>query len=607
MASTPLRTEPTSTAATTSIATVAAAEPAQEEPVAKSPPATNGATTAAVAADDAAAPQAPTSTSSPALKEPVVAAAPEPPATAPKSEVTLRLRGGGFQVTGELRGFDGTRYVIATRTSGVMTMDATRFECQGEACARPAAAIQPLTERPNPLKPDRITIESAATFGAEFMPQLIKAYAVSIAATAVELPRTSDKSEGAPAGPAKYRINDSRGAELATIEVATAGTLAALGALEQGSAILAFTEHAGASEDEQRSPPAGTKRAVAVSEQLIGYDGVAVVASPKVALASLSIETLAKLFSGQITDWFELGAEPAPITLYLPPETSGTVEAFNRLVLKPRGLKLAAGVTLVRSDADAADAVVRDAHGLALVSFSAVRGAKPLNLETQCGLITRPSGFGVKTEEYPLARRLYLATGAAPAQPSGRGLVRMATAAEAQRMLAASRLIDLSVSSIALADHSERMASAINAPAAAFDLSEMRQMLADLAGYSRLSINLRFNSAGELDARSRKEIGRLGAALKEPAFAGKRVLLAGFTDSAGKFQANLTVGLKRAGQVRTALLTAAGAGLDPRLIGTKGYGALAPVACNTTGDGQRLNRRVEVWVAEDTPARSAVR
>ena len=130
-------------------------------------------------------------------------------------------------------------------------------------------------------------------------------------------------------------------------------------------------------------------------------------------------------------------------------------------------------------------------------------------------------------------------------------------------------------------------------------MSEMRQMLAEFAGYSRLSTALRFNSAGELDPRSRKEIARVAAVLKEPGFTGRKVQLAGFTDAAGKFQANLNVGLKRAGQVRTALLAAAGPTLDGRLIDTRGYGSLAPIACNTTADGQRLNRRVEVWVADD--------
>ena len=546
---------------------------------------------------------APTATGSEPSTKPVSKA----PATTPEletatgSEVTLRMRGGGFQVTGELKGFDGTKYVIETRSSGVMTMDASRFECQGAACARPAAAILAPAERPNPLRPDNYVIEGSMALGAEFVPQLIKAYAASIGATAAPLGGGTDRST-------KYRISDTRGIELATITIEAQTSATALAALEQGNAALALIERpVGSDEDVRAGAGTSAKRAPAIVEYAIGLDGIAAVVAPKREMVSVSLDTLAKLFSGQITDWVELGMAPGQVQLYLPQEASGTAELFNRLVLKPRNLKPAGAATALKTDVEAAEAVIRDPNGIALVSFAAMKGVRPLNIETQCGLIARPTSFGVKTEEYPLARRLSLAAPALPTQPSARGIVRMAQSPDVVRAVGLAGLVDQSIAALTIAEQSERMAWAINAPAASFDMAEMRQMLADLAGFSRLSLTLRFNANNELDARSRKEIGRLAAALKEPDLAGKRVLLAGFTDAGGRFQPNLTLGLKRAGQVRAALLTAAGPGLDQRLVTAKGYGPLAPVGCSNTADGQRLNRRVEVWVASDVQAKSAAR
>ena len=87
--------------------------------------------------------------------------------------------------------------------------------------------------------------------------------------------------------------------------------------------------------------------------------------------------------------------------------------------------------------------------------------------------------------------------------------------------------------------------------------------------------------------------------LLTPEYTGKRVVLAGYTDASGiKFQANLNHSFKRAAQVRAALLVAGGKQLDQRPIAAKGFGPLAPVACNDTAEGQRLNRRVEVWVRD---------
>ena len=48
-------------------------------------------------------------------------------------EVTLRMKGGGFQVTGEIRFFDGTKYIVESPQLGKLTLQAARFECVGSA------------------------------------------------------------------------------------------------------------------------------------------------------------------------------------------------------------------------------------------------------------------------------------------------------------------------------------------------------------------------------------------------------------------------------------------------------------------------------------------
>ena len=48
--------------------------------------------------------------------------------SASAEQVTLRVKGGGFEVSGELKSFDGARYVIDTPVLGRMTLDAARFD-----------------------------------------------------------------------------------------------------------------------------------------------------------------------------------------------------------------------------------------------------------------------------------------------------------------------------------------------------------------------------------------------------------------------------------------------------------------------------------------------
>lgn len=550
----------------------------------------------AVMQREAASETVPTTHVTTVSAEPPSAAPSSPPPPVPVPEVTLRMRGGGFQIAGELKGFDGSKYVISTRAAGVLTMDASRFECIGEACGRPVAAILPLSERPSPLKPDAFRIEGAPSLAAEFIPQLIRDYAASIGARVGEQPRETGRG-------VVYRILDARGVELAAIEVNSSGTASGLLSLERGSAAIALLDKPLLPEAEPRAVAAGRRpaRQPAAAQQTeigVGFDGIAAVAAPASAPASISLDNLAKVAAGQITDWYELGQPPGTIQLYLPPDGAGSVDSFARQVLKPRGLDYARHARRMPSEAAAADAATNDPRGIALVSIAAQRNASALNLETACGLVVRPTSFAVKTGEYPLVRRLSLQLAPHLTQPSARGLARVAQSAEVAGAVGAGRIVDQSIASLPIEEQAERMAWAANAPPSTFDAAELRQLLGDLAGASRLSVTFRFVAGtNELDARSRREVQRLAAALKEPELAGKRIILAGFTDGAGRFQANMAAASRRAAQVRSLLLQAAGAGLDVKLVQSKGYGPLAPVGCNGTPEGTRLNRRVEAWVS----------
>jgi outer membrane protein OmpA-like peptidoglycan-associated protein len=80
--------------------------------------------------------------------------------------------------------------------------------------------------------------------------------------------------------------------------------------------------------------------------------------------------------------------------------------------------------------------------------------------------------------------------------------------------------------------------------------------------------------------------------------AGKTVMLIGFTDADGRFGANASISARRAGQVRTAVLEAANGRVNGTALVAKGYGPLAPTACNDTTERRQLNRRVEVWIKD---------
>jgi phosphate transport system substrate-binding protein len=246
-----------------------------------------------------------------------------------------------------------------------------------------------------------------------------------------------------------------------------------------------------------------------------------------------------------------------------------------------------------------ADAVAADATGIGVTSFAFVRDAKGLNVESSCGLISRPSVFTVKTEEYPLTRRLYLYTVAKPMHPHAKGFLDFVLSKEAQPVIGSAQFVDQSPDSLSFDDQGGRIAYALNAPTEDFNIAEMRQLIADMNGAKRLSITFRFKSAStELDIKARADIDRLVALAATPEVRGKTLLLLGFADSIGPYGGNAVLSIGRATQVKDTLLVAAKGTIDPALVVHKGYSELAPVACNDQTEGRNLNRRVEVWVRD---------
>ena len=69
-----------------------------------------------------------------------------------------------------------------------------------------------------------------------------------------------------------------------------------------------------------------------------------------------------------------------------------------------------------------------------------VRRAKPVNITTSCGIIIQPTVFNIKTEEYPLSRRMYFYTAGEPKNPLARSLLAFALSPQLQPIIREARL-----------------------------------------------------------------------------------------------------------------------------------------------------------------------
>ena len=505
------------------------------------------------------------------------------------AEVTLQMKGGDFSVKGEIKSFDGAKYQIESKSFGVMSLDASRFDCVSGNCPKASTgpAATPVAAGTNL---GVATWAGGSAQGTQVMPKLIQAYAASIGANVT-------RTIGADPKNLEFKLSDAAGRELGTFNVQRQGVPYGLAGLEQKTVDAVWSARTLTADEQRKGQSAGLGNLRAPgNENVYALNAMVVLVAPENPAVSMSIDNIAKIYAGQIKDWSELGLPAGKINVYGMVTTSGYWGAFEEMVLKPRNLTASPDIVRIENATDWSDKVTQDRNGIGITSIGLTRNAKPLNVESSCGLITRPSAFVAKTEEYPLTHRLHLYIAGTPRSPLTRELLSFVMSPRMQPVLKDANFVDQAPEALDFQSQTTRIAYALNAPGADFDLALMKTLITDLKPASRLSTTLRFETANfALDSKANADVVRLRSLLESQEYAGKSVILAGFADGVGRFDSNLLLAQKRAQTVLDALQKAGNKQIQAKLV-TKAYSQLAPVACNDTAEQRSLNRRVEVWV-----------
>ena len=74
------------------------------------------------------------------------------------------------------------------------------------------------------------------------------------------------------------------------------------------------------------------EKAEGAVENIVALDGVAIVVNPENTVTDLTIEQIAQIYTGEITNWSELGGADAPIAVMGRDAASGTRGAFEEIV-----------------------------------------------------------------------------------------------------------------------------------------------------------------------------------------------------------------------------------------------------------------------------------
>ena len=148
----------------------------------------------------------------------------------------------------------------------------------------------------------------------------------------------------------------------------------------------------------------------------IAYDGIAVIVSPDNPVSGLSIQQLRAIFSGRTKNWSQVGGQDRPIELVNRDESSGTREAFQKLVMG-KTAKFDPAATVLPGTGQVRDVVARSEGAVGYISLGFVKArfsSLPVKAIAVDGVV--PSEKTVADQSYPVGRLLHFFT---KGQPTG--------------------------------------------------------------------------------------------------------------------------------------------------------------------------------------------
>lgn len=412
-----------------------------------------------------------------------------------------------------------------------------------------------------------LRLQGSNTIGAELGPALMKAWLEQQRYTAITSQRSAAEeiliTALSPQG------------EKVSVSIKAHGSSTSFKGLAAGKADIGMSSRPIKDMEVAQLAPLGRMDS-ASSEFVLGLDGIAVIVHPDNPLKQLSKDTLRQIFAGEVKDWSEVGATPGPINVYARDDKSGTYDTFKSLVLGKK-TPLLHGAQRFESNANLSDAVSVDRHGIGFVGLPYIRQSKALSVMDGGESAIMPDDFTVATEDYTLARRLFLYLPEKPANPVAQQFIDFALSRAGQMVVADTGFVSQEI---------------ITGTAIAAG-KKHSEYLAVTNGARRLSLNFRFHrGSAMLDNKAHQDVRRLVDFIRRRGAGVHELILVGFSDQLEAIPMHsLALSIQRADRVADILISK---GVGPKVV--RGFGPAVTIASNDTPQGREKNRRVEVWV-----------
>ncbi|MGE4072919.1 MAG: substrate-binding domain-containing protein [Lysobacterales bacterium] len=406
------------------------------------------------------------------------------------------------------------------------------------------------------------------TIGARLGPDLLKAYARSkgfVGLTHSETAAQEFLIEGRRADGSKFHGI-----------VKAHGTNTGYADLKSGAADLWMASRVANPEEVQDARTIGDLHS-ADQEHVIALDGLAIVVHPDNPVTELTSDQIRDAFAGRVSNWSAFGGVAGAIKLYARDQNSGTFDSFKSKVMND-GATLSSQTRRFESSSDLDQAVAADRNALGFVGFSHVALSKALAVKAAGTAALQADALSIATEDYLLARRLYLYSARQMSEPV-REFVEFVQGSAGQQVTAGAGFVaqDIFVS---------QAQPLPGNPDGYYDV---------IADAERLSLNFRFRpQSATLDSRALRDIDRVSAFMNQPANRGRQLRLAAFGVSSERSPMMTLFAVNDRVDYIAQILAARGV----RTEMSRGFVDGAAVAPTDRAETRARNERVEVWLAE---------
>jgi len=206
---------------------------------------------------------------------------------------------------------------------------------------------------------------------------LFAAAAVTVSTQAQTLSIKGSDTLGAKLVPQLAEAFKAAGNKNIKFEIAAEGSTTAFPALANGTAQLGMSSRK--IKDDERT--FCRTKGVYVKEHQICFDMICVIVNKNSPVSKLTKDQVAKIFTGQIKDWSEVGGAPGPISIYTRNTSSGTYKDWQKLAMNGRDYPSSS--QKLAGNEQIAQEVAKNKNGIGYVglAYSKTAGTKALPVD----------------------------------------------------------------------------------------------------------------------------------------------------------------------------------------------------------------------------------